>query len=194
MTASGEAPKSKGDPPAQEPQHERPGSKAPSYRDAIPIAWGSVVTDSLKIRDPAGLARRLRSELELGPERRHNYGHLLEALDRSARNYDDAGRLHRASKLEEEHYQASVAERLEVMRTSALAELMAEYREKARPSPAQRDVDDRMVANWPDEYRNIRERLSELHGATRSLEVLRDAWFSRCADLRVMADKARPAG
>lgn len=198
MEASGEPPQTleaeaSGEPPSDvQPAARRPGSTENGGKVPRPsVAWGNVVVDTLKIKDPAGLARRLRSELELG-DGRTEYGRVLEALDRCARNLDDAGRLHRAAKLEEETYTLDRAERLEIMRSSALAELMGEYKAKARPSPTQKDVEDRMLANWPEEYRTIRARLAELHAAVRSLETLRDAWASRCADLRIMADKARP--
>lgn len=155
------------------------------------VGWGNVVTDTLTIKDPAGLAKRLRDELSIGEERT-SYGVVLEALDRSARNFDDAGRLFRAAKVEEETYTLRAGERIEVMRSSALAELMAEYRDKKRPSPTARDIEDRVLASWPEDYRMLQAKIAELHGAVRSLETLCSAWSSRCADLRIMADKARP--
>ena len=162
--------------------------------DKVPrpsVGWGNVVHDTLTVKDPAGLARRLREELSLG-EQRTAYGAVLEALDRSARNLDDAGRLYRAAKVEEETYTLRAEERLEVLRTTARHELMDEYAAKKRPSPTKADIEDRIRASWPDEYRTIRGRIAELHAAVQSLETLRDAWASRCADLRIMADKARP--
>lgn len=165
-----------------------PGLKAPG----IPVGWGNIIVDSLKLKDPASLARRLRDELSLG-EDRTAYGIVLEALDKSAKNVDDASRLYRAAKLEEESYERQVGERLEVMRTKALAELMAEYQAKRRPSPTAEAIRDRMVANWPDEFHTIEGRKAELHALTRSLENLMEAWKSRAADLRIMAGQvARP--
>lgn len=178
----------------QEPETEQPqetvSAKAQNVPQ-LPVGWGNVVTDSLDIKDPPGTAKRLREELSLGDERT-SYGAVLQALDRSARNLDDAGRLHRAAKLEEESYAAKVAARLEVLRSSAQAELMEEYHRKERRSPTNDDVEARIVANWPDEYGAINERKARIHAAVATLETLRDAWASRCADLRVMADKARP--
>jgi len=164
----------------------------PDQVPQLPVAWGNIVTDALKIKDPAGLAKRLRAELELGEYARTQYGSVLEALDRSARNFDAAGRLFRAAKLEETTFEAEIAVRLEAMRSHAQAELAAEYGRKERRSPTQQDIEDRMVQSWPDEYTGIKRRLAELHGAVRALETLRDAWASRSPDLRIMADKARP--
>lgn len=162
---------------------------APRYS----TAWGGVVKSSLAIKDPDAMSRRLRSELELGPEKRSSYAHVLEALDRSARNLDDAHRLCRAAKLEDERYERLAGERIEVLRSAALKELQAEYQNKKRPSPKKDDIEDRLLRDWPVEYRTIRDRIAELHGTVRSLEGLRDAWASRCADLRIMADKAARA-
>lgn len=157
----------------------------------LPIAWGNVVTDTMRIDDPAKLTERLRQELLLG-DGRTDYGRVLNALDRSAKNLDDAGRLYRAAKAAEEKYEIEANERLEVLRTGARDELMQEYKAKQRPSPTLKDIEDRIVSNWPDEFKTIKGRLSEMHGTTRSLETLQAAWSSRCADLRIMADKARP--
>jgi hypothetical protein len=156
------------------------------------VAWGNIVVDALRIKDPAGLAKKLRAELHLGEHARTDYGSVLEALDRTASNFESAGRLARAAKLEEQIFMDQVTVRLETMRSHALGELMAEYRDKQRRSPTTADVEDRMVQSWPDEYTGIKRRLAELHGAVRALEGLRDAWASRCADVRIMADKARP--
>lgn len=157
----------------------------------LPIAWGNIVVDTLRIADPAGLARRLRDELTLGDDRT-NYGRVLEALDRSAHNLDAAGRLYRSAVIEEQRYESQTAERLEVLRSTAKEDLQAEYQKKLRKSPTKEDVEDRIVANWPDEYRTTKLRRAELHGAVRSLEILKDAWSARCAALRTMADKTRP--
>lgn len=175
---------------APTPPPTRPGKKtAADTVPQIPLGWGNIVVDSLRPKDPAALARRLREELSLGEERT-SYGIVLEALDKSAKNIDDASRLYRAAKLEEETYERQVAERLEVMRTNALQELMAEYQAKRRPSPTQDAIRDRMVCNWPDEYGAIQGRIAELHALTRSLENLLEAWKSRAADLRIMAGQA----
>lgn len=174
---------------AEPPQ--RPAAAAPGQKEVppIPVGWGNIVRDTLRVSDPASIAKRLRDELSLG-EDRTAYGVVLEALDKSARNIDDASRLYRAAKLEEESYERLTAERVEVMRHTALGELMAEYHAKKRPSPTLDAVKDRMIANWGDEYHAIEGRRGELHALTRSLENLLEAWKSRAADLRIMAGQA----
>lgn len=181
---------------------ERPGAPEP---DPVPtpipgtdlyprpgVAWGNVISDTLDVKDPAKVAKRLRAELELGPHDRTQYGAVLEALDRSDRNHDDAGRLYRSAKAEEARFNLECQERLEVMKSSSLTELMDEYKEKKRRSPVNDDIEDRMMSNWPDEYRAIKSRQANLHQAVRSLETLVAAWASRCPTLRIMAEKARP--
>ncbi len=170
----------------------RPGASGKDWRDVRPgIAWGNVVNDTIKIDDPAKLTKRLRDELSLG-DGVTDYGRVLSAMDKSARNFDDAGRLSRAAKIEDQRFSLECDERFEVMGSAALTELNGEYRAKLRPSPTAKHIEDRILQSWPDEYRTLKSRMSELHGAVRSLETLRDAWASRCADLRIMADKARP--
>jgi hypothetical protein len=153
------------------------------------VAWGNLVTDTLKIGNPATLAQRLRDELTLGDER-VSYGSVVAALDRSAANLDAAGRLHRAARVEEARFELECAGRVGLLRSTAQDQLMAEYKEKRRRSPTNDDIEERVLSMWPDEYSSIKRRISELHAATRSLETLRDAWASRCADLRIMAQRA----
>lgn len=152
------------------------------------VAWGNIIRDSLKIKDPAGLAKRLREELELNDHT--SYGEIINSLNKAAKNYDEAGRLHRAAKIEEVQFELVVKERLEVMRSQAVSELMTEYKAKARRSPTNDDIEDRMIQQWPDEYKDLKTRQAELHGAVKSLEILVRAWQSRGADLRVMAERA----
>jgi hypothetical protein len=153
------------------------------------VAWGNIIRDTLKIRDPAGLAKRLRAELTI--EDQTSYGQIVNSLNRAANNYYDAGRLYRAAKIERDEFESILNERFEVMRTDVTKELMAEYKLKLRRSPTKDDIEDRIISKWPSEYKTLKKRLSELHGAVRSLEVLMKAWQSRGADLRVMAERVR---
>lgn len=155
------------------------------------IAWGNIIKDTFKIKDPAGLAQRLRNELVLDDH--SSYSLIIESLNKAAKNFDDACRLHRASKIEELIYELVVKERMELMRTAALDELMGEYKRKERKSPTNEDIEHRMLRSWPDEYRALKTTTAELHGVVRSLEKLVDAWKNRSADLRVMADRSSRA-
>ncbi len=192
-----------GDPaePTADASGDRPGAAAKEPTpppdpgtDKYPrpgVAWGNVVTDTLNVKDPAKVANRLRSELELGLDRT-NYGMVLEALDRSDRNLEDAGRLYRSAKAEEARFDLACLERLETLRSAAIVELQEEYTDKKRRSPVNKDIEDRLMNNWPDEYRAIKTRQAELHQAVRALETLVAAWASRAPSLRIMAEKARP--
>lgn len=151
------------------------------------IAWGNVIRDTLKVGNPVALAARLRDELILTEAERSSYSAILKALDAAAKNHDDSYLLYRVAKLEDQRFMIDVRDRLEVMRSAALQELMDEYKAKTRKSPTNDDIEDRMVVNWGDEYRHIQRRKNELHAAMRTLENLAKAWASRCQDLRVMA-------
>lgn len=196
----GVAPQDPGAGSDQDPSREahRPGQRgraaAPPEIPRPGVAWGNVIRDTFEIPDPAGLARRLREELILGDENRTSYAAVLEALDKSARNLDDAGRLFRAAKVEEERFRLETEVNLEILRTDASKILQAEYREKIRKSPTIQDVEDKILDRWPTEYTEILERRAELHGAVRSLEILVKAWGSRAADLRIMAERTARAG
>jgi hypothetical protein len=155
----------------------------------LPLAWGKIVDSTLVVKDPEALAKRLREELILGEER-STYASVSYALDRSASNLYAASRLARAAKLVDEKFRIDCESRFAEMRDTALRELMYEYNAKARKSPTKDDIEGRVMANDPEEYRELRERHGEIHGATRVLESLRDAWQSRTADLRALADKA----
>lgn len=188
-----------GGPPEKGPDSEvapeprgprRPGRRSEPEIPRPAVAWGNVIRDTFKIPDPAALARRLRDELTLGDENRTSYATVLEALDKAARNLDDAGRLHRAAKVEEVRYRLDSEGNLEILRREASKKLRAEYQAKLRKSPTLQDIEDTILDNWPSEYRALLERRAELHGAARSLEILVRAWGSRCADLRIMAEHA----
>ncbi len=176
-------------------QPHRPGRRgAPVEYPRPGVAWGNIIKDTFRIPDPPALAKRLRAELTLGDENRTSYAAVLEALDKSATNLDDAGRLFRASKVEEDRFRLESEVKLEVLRTDASKRLRAEYQAKLRKSPTIQDVEDMILDNWPTEYREILGRRSELHGAVRSLEILVKAWGSRCADLRIMAERTSRTG
>ncbi len=107
----------------------RPGTgkgKAPE----IPVAWGNVVNDTLRVDNPAKEAARLRRELSLG-DGRTDYGRVLEALDKSAANHDAAGRLHRAAKANEELSQSQQEAAAFARRVATKGRIAAEIRETA---------------------------------------------------------------
>lgn len=150
--------------------------------------WGQLVDSVLKVENPSLLANRLRRELTIPKEELKSYAAILEAVNTSASNYEDACILFRAAKNEELRYSLEAAERLGVMRSDAQSELMSEYKLKERRSPTADDIMDRIMANWPDEYKRIVQKQNALHASVRILENLAKAWFSRCNDLRTMAD------
>lgn len=64
----------------------------------------------------------------------------------------------------------------------------AEPKVSRRP-PTIQDVEDRILANWPPLVKSLKMRKAEIHGARAMMESLAERWASRCATLRVMAEK-----
>jgi hypothetical protein len=155
---------------------------------SLNIAWGSVVRDTLRISNPLELVKKLKAELRLSKEELNSYENILNAVNNSAKNYNDSYMLYRASRCEDQQFSAKIRERIDVLKKEAINELMREYSAKKRKSPTIDDIEDRIISNWPDEYLRLRKQESELHGASKSLEALSKAWFSRCQDLRKILD------
>ena len=153
----------------------RPGASGTAKEMPRPgIAWGNVINDTFRIDSPNLLAKRLREELALG-DGRTDYGRVLEALDKSAHNVDEASRLYRAAKLEEERYGLECSNEMETLRSQAVKDLNIEYRDKKRSSPTIKDIEDRMLADYPDQYKTLKERTAEVHEMVRALKTLLNA-------------------
>lgn len=160
--------------------------------------WGGVIEHAFTL-DPEPLYRRLYEDLRLGDEATE-YGAVLAACDRAEQNTIDALRLARHAKLEDESVSRKANERLEVLRTAAKRELVAEVEaskdEKGKPSmraPTIQDIEDRVVANWPDEFASLSRRKEEMHGVLRVCEGLESSWRSRCATLRAILERVAPS-
>lgn len=158
---------------------------------AVGGAWGRIV-ETVYSLDPEATYERLVADLRLGTDAT-SYGAVLPALDRAERNYFDAVRLSRLAKLEDEEATRSANAELEILRTNAREELEAEKAAgKRSKAPTIQDVEDRIVANWPDRSSRIARKRAAMHGTLRSIEGLVDAWRSRCSTLRVIAEKVSP--
>jgi hypothetical protein len=169
----------------EEPQVQ--AAAEPALKDRHPMPWGLVIADVFSL-DVHKTFKRLEAELSLG-DRATEYGTLLHAVDASARNLFDAARLSRKAKLEDEKFSGELDKRLEVLRSAAITELEKERDAGIRSkAPTIKDIDDRMLASWPDEMTSIRSRKAEMHGAFRAIEELAIAWRDRCQSLRTMAD------
>jgi hypothetical protein len=159
----------------------------------IGAPWGSVVRDVFRL-DVNETFDRLRAELYLG-DGALEYGVVAAALDKSKHNAFIAACLTRAAKRADEAYAAPLVQRLEVLRTTARTELDAEKAAGTRSkAPTIQDIDDRMVANWPDEVAAIRSRKEQMHGAFRAIEALEAAWRERSSDLRAIAQRFQSTG
>lgn len=172
------------------PNDQLPEARTEARPSATP-RWGDLVDSAIKIDDVEHMAWRLRDELDLGDER-VSYGSVLEAADRSARNFHDARRLAAAVRVEEERDSADVESRMEVLRTSARKKLEEEKVQGSGPITKQR-VEDKMRQLWPSEYADLVQQTTRFKEARHVIENLVDAWNHRCATLRVMLDRAASA-
>lgn len=186
VQASGEPPPApKPAPAAAASQPDEPVS------GVFPAPWGQVVNDILRI-DVATAYKRLTDELTLG-EATAEYGVVIRAVDNAGRNFYDAIRLSRAAKIADLKFTAEMDRQLEVMRSTAREQLESEKAAlKASggsvKAPTIQEIQDRVIANWGDQWQSIEQRKAEMHGTFRSLEGLKDAWNERGRHLNRIAD------
>lgn len=168
-------------------------SPEPSPKDRHPMPWGLVIHDVFNL-DVHKTFKRLESELTLG-DGATEYGTVLKAVDSSARNLYDAARLARKAKLEDESFGTKLDMRLEVLRSAAQRAIVEERQaQRISKAPTIQDIEDRMLASWPDEVLSIRSRKAEMHGALRVIEELQEAWKKRCSSVERLADQFKRAG
>ncbi len=84
-------------------------------------------------------------------------------------------------------------QRLEIMRSTAREQLESEKSALkasggSAKAPTLQEVQDRVIANWHDEWSSIEARKAEMHGAFRSIEGLKEAWNERGRQLNRIAD------
>lgn len=170
-----------------------PEEPEPAPKDRHPMPWGLVIRDVLHL-DVHKTFQRLVEELTLG-DNSTEYGSVIRAVDLSARNLFDAGKLTRKAKLEDEKFAMELDKRWEVLRSAASRSLEEDKLNGLRTKAATLDdIKDRMLATWPDEVTSIQVRKGEMHAAYRAIESLEQAWRERCQGLRVLAQQFRSAG
>lgn len=172
---------------------EPPAHPEPARKDRHPMPWGLVITDVFNL-DVHKTFTRLEEELSLG-NGATEYGTLLHAIDKSARNLYEAACLARKAKLVDEQFAVELDKRLGVLRSTAVAQLEEEKAKGQRSkAPTLQDIESRMLSDWPDEVTSIQARKAEMHGAFRAIEALELAWRDRCQSLRTMAQGHRTSG
>lgn len=177
----------------QSPPEEPVRAQVPSANERHPAPWGQVIRDVFDL-DVHATYTRLVDELTLG-DNASEYGTVLRALDNSSRNLFEAARMARKAKIADLHFGTELDQELEVLRTAASKALQEEKAAGQRSKAATiQDINDRMLASWPDQVTSIRTRKEEMHGALRSIEALEVAWRERCQALRVLAQGFRNTG
>lgn len=161
--------------------------------------WGVVVEDMKKL-DVQATYNKLRDALSLG-NNATAYGEVLAAADTAEQNSFQAGMMVRMAKLEQIRIDGLIEEEMEVLRTAARKDITKERAEgmdkdKLAKSGVGRitnqEVDDKMLADYAGHVRKLKARSAEAHGVRGTMEALYDAWKSRCATLRMMAEKVAP--
>jgi len=181
-----------GEVPPHEDEVDAVPEEASRRRDADETSQFAGVVHDIRQVDVPATYERLRDELRLGDGVVH-YAQVLAAADSAERNAFDAGLLARAAKLEQEEVDRRTGAELEVLRTAARDELEKEKTEGRRSkAPTIQDVEDRVVANWPDKSSQLHRRREEIHAARAVADNLESRWVSRCATLRSMLDRYAP--
>lgn len=161
--------------------------------EQFPRPWGVVINDVFEF-DVYAIFKHLSEELTLG-DKATEWGSVLAAIDKSASNLYWAGKLTRKAKLADEAYSTKLGVRLEVLRTAAIQLLEADRADgKRSKAPTLQDIDDKMLASWPDEVSALRSDKAKMHGAYRAIEALEVAWRERCMNLRALSLQFRVSG
>ena len=177
-------------PPASPPAE--PARIAPPRAGTGPgPAWGMVVEDLYRI-DVWPVYERLRDGLRQGDG--HEYAGILHALDRASQNLFDAYRLQGVAIMEAAREEREVDSEMELLRTTARAELGAEATESKRKGVITKDeVADRCLSAWPDQVRALLGRKERAKQSAETMGGLVEAWRRRHQALEGKARRAADA-
>lgn len=136
-------------------------------------------------------AKRLIEELQLG-ELRSDRGSVIKALDRAARNANDAHALYVTCVREREAWEKRNEVILAGMRTEAMKSLMAEKNAKQRSKAiTNSDLDSECALLFGDEWVKQENEKREYQLAEAQMKNLSERWADRSFALRAIADALR---
>lgn len=135
----------------------------------------------------------LEKDLRLtGEAHRADYATLVDALDRCQDNSREAHRLFVSAKVAFARYEADAVVLLTDMRKQALAALDSDKAAgKHGKQITEADIESRIAALFPDEWRAIEDRRAKAKAMVSHLERLSELWKERSRDLRVMIETRR---
>jgi hypothetical protein len=163
------------------------GSRSLSF----PAGFGPIVEHAMTI-DVGAEYERLRAGLELG-DRRHEYGPVMEALDRVERDTVAARRLYRAAVVAHEAFEIDAREQIAALREKGRLALQEQKNEGTRSKAITNDdVEDWCVENFGDAWRAVSEKRAKLKGTAEVLGELAEAYRSRQATVRMLAERVAP--
>jgi hypothetical protein len=140
---------------------------------------------------PHALYKQLELKLTVG-EGRAEHASVAKALDEAETCWRQAYRLYLSARLEVERWELDNAPVLASMRGRATRELQREKDEGHRSKAiTDADVEAKMAALWPDEYKAATERGLRAKLMLKSMEHLAEAWGSRCRSLQTIHSKQR---
>lgn len=151
-----------------------------------------MVVEDLYRLDVWPLYERLRDGLRQGDG--HEYAGILHALDRASQNLFDAYRLHGVAIMEAAREEREVDSEMELLRTTARAELGAEAAESKRKGVITKDeVADRCLSAWPGQVRALLARKERAKQSAETMGGLVEAWRRRHQALEGKARRAADA-
>lgn len=173
------------------PPDEPARVEAPRQPTSLGPAWGMVVEDVYRL-DVWPVYERLRDGLRDGDG--NEYATVLRALDRASQNLFNAYRLHGAAILEAAREEREADAEMEILRTTARAELQAEAASGKRKGVVTKDeVADRCLANWPEQARALLGRRERAKQTAEIMGGLVEAWKRRHQALDAKARRAADA-
>ena len=170
-----------------------------------PLAWGGedrpsvvpvdpafeAIVSTIFIDDPAATYKRLEKALVVG-DKRTDYGSMMRHLDEAEMNAREAHKLLQTGVRSLKGWEADNQVVWAGMRTQATRSLQKEKDDKLRSKQiTDEDVESRMAAIYPDEYKEQRAGHAKMKAMVHSLENLAELWSSRCRTLQVLLGKQR---
>lgn len=165
-----------------------------------------IVASVFDMPEPHEEYQRLRTELDLGAVRpsRADYGTVVDALDRAEQNAQRAVELLVNFELAHEAFEMDALVVSGPLREAATQRLEEEKRESFElakkemgskaPSGKQiteADVAAAVASMFPDEWRDVSLRRTEVKGALDAAKSLATRWQERARDLRAMVSTVR---
>ena len=143
--------------------------------------------------DPWASYGVLEAGLKLpAPAHGAGYAAVVDALDACEDNARESHRLYVSAKVAVDRFQADASVLSGDMRAQAIAALELEKeRGERKKQITDADVESRIAALFPDEWRRVEERRSKARRAVEHLERLADCWKSRGSALKVILETMR---